>query len=148
MHVRRVLVGLTPAQEAKPVLDPKRIRHGTDEDPSGLEDAACLGDERLRKAHVLEQFPGDDRVELLAVERERRLDVGGDHGDAELLRLCERALVDVDSDDLVPLEEVAGESAGAAAEVEHAPALPIASWKSGIRSGTKTNSPEFRRSRW
>ena len=34
------------------------------------------------------------------------------------------ALVDVDADDLVPLEEVAGERAGAAAEVEHALAFP------------------------
>ncbi len=123
VHVRRIAFGLTPEEEAKPVLDPKRVRHGADEDPARLEDTMCLGDERLWEANVFEQLTGDDGVEGLALERQRLLDVGRDDVDAELLRFRQRRLVHVDADDVVPSEEVASESAGAATEIEHLLAL-------------------------
>jgi hypothetical protein len=124
VHVRRVRLGLTSAEEAEPVLDPERIRHRTDEDTARPEDAARLGHERLRKANVFEQLTRDDGIEALALQRKRLLDVGRDDVDAELFRLGKRSLVDVDSDYIVSFEEVAGEGAGAAAEIEHVPSLP------------------------
>ena len=116
-------IGLTPEEEAKPVLDPERIRHGAHEDSTRLEDTMCLGDERLREANVLEQLTGDHGVESLALQRQRLLDVGQTTS-MPILRFRQRRLVHVDADDVVPSEEVASESAGAAAEIEHVLALP------------------------
>ncbi len=123
MQVRGVPLRLQAADEAEPVLHSKRVRHRTHEDASRPEDAAHLGDERTREANVLEQLTRDDRIEGLAVNGERLVDVGHQRCDPELLGLGQRRPIDVDADDDVPLEEVTGERAGAAAEVEHVPAL-------------------------
>ncbi len=69
---------------------------------------------------MLEQLAGHDRVEGSVGEGKRLLDVRLDRLDPERLGLRERGAVDVESDDLVPLEEVARQRSGAAAEVEHA----------------------------
>ena len=92
---------------------------------------------------VLEQLTGDHGVESLALQRQRLLDVGRDDVDAELLRFRQRRLVHVDADDVVPSEEVASESAGAAAR--SSTCLPSRSppGREGCARGRKRNRPRF-----
>ena len=123
VQVREIPLGLKPTEEAQPVLHPERVGHRADEDATRPEDAAHLGNERTREAHVLEQLARDDRIEGLAVQRERLVDVGYDRRDPELLGFGQRSLVDVDADDGIALEEVAGERARATAEIENVPTL-------------------------
>ena len=87
---------------------------------------------------MLEQLAGDDGVEAPVRERQWLLHVREHRLDPELRGRLERDAVDVRAHDLVPLEEVARERAGAAAEVEDALArrLERAGRKNGIRSGT------------
>src|SRR5205823_9392257 len=99
-------------------------RHRADQRASGTQDAHRLGDERRRLAYVLEQLARDDDVEALAVERQRLLGIAPVRLDPELRRLGQRFAIDVDADDLVPVEVAPGERAVAAAEVEDAPAGP------------------------
>src|SRR5688572_32903447 len=105
------------AEEPQAPLDVERVRDGADEAPAGLEDALHLGYQRLREREMLEKLTRDHGVEALVGEGERLLHVGDDWHDPALFCLRERRLVDVDPDDLVPLEEVLSEGAGAAAEV-------------------------------
>ena len=73
---------------------------------------------------MLEELAGDDRVEARVPERQRLLDVRLDGLDPERPRFLERRGVHVEPDHGVALEEVLGQRARAAAEVEHA--LPAA----------------------
>ena len=122
-QVRRVLLRRLSEKEAQAALDVERVRDGADEVPARLQHPKHLGDERLGEAQMLEQLAGDDGVEGLVGERERLLHVGHDRRDPALLRLGEGGPVDVDADDLVPVDEVLAQRAGAAAQVEHLVAL-------------------------
>ena len=124
VQVRGVVLRRAAAEEAQAALEPERVRDGADEHAAGPEDAPRLGDERLRERQVLEQLAGDDGVEARVRERERLLDVRHHGLDAERLGLRERRAVDVEADDLVPLEEVPGQRARAAPEVEDALPAP------------------------
>ena len=70
------------------------------------------------------QLACDDGVEAGVLERQRLLDVRLHRLDPERGGLLERGGVDVEPDDRVSLEEVLGQRARAAAEVEHAFPLP------------------------
>ena len=70
---------------------------------------------------MLEQLAGDDDVEARVAEGERLVEVGPVCFDPELLRLCERFPVGIDTDDLVPGRVRVGQSAVATPEIEHAP---------------------------
>ena len=124
VQMREIPFRLQAADETKPVLHPERVRHGADENATRAKDATHLCNERAREADVLEELAGDDHVEGLAVQRQRLVDVRDDGRDPELLRLRQRGPVDVDADHLVPLQEMAGQRARAASEVEHVSALP------------------------
>lgn len=121
-HVQmRGIVLRRPAEhEAKPPLHPEGIRNGPDDHSPRTENAERLGQERLRELQVLEQLPGDDCVEARIGERKRLLDVRLHRLDAERLRLRKGSAVDVEPDDLVVIEEVPGQRARPAAEIEYA----------------------------
>ena len=115
---------MRPIEEAEPVLEPERVRDGSDERPARPQNPAHLRGEAQRIAQVLEQLAGDDDVEPLVLEGQRLVEVGPVGLDAELRGLGERVTVGVDADDLVPVGVGLRQRAIAAAEVEHAPAGP------------------------
>ncbi len=116
--------GGRPRRKLQPALDAKCVRHRADKHAAGTQHPTCLGDDSVGEAQVLEELARDHRVEARIRKRERRLDVGLDGLDPELRRLRERDPVDVEADDLVPVEEVPRERSRAAAEVEHPLAAP------------------------
>jgi hypothetical protein len=121
VQVGRILFGSAAERKAQSVLQAVGVRHGPDEAASGLQDTPDLGDERVGVAHVLEQLAGDDHVEGLVVEREGLLDVRPTGLDPQLRGLGQRLAVDVEPDDLVPLEVRPGQRAVAATEIEDPP---------------------------
>ena len=124
VQMRRVVLRRAAAEKAQAALDPEGVRDGAHEHPAGPQHSLHLADHALGEAQVLEELPGHDRVEARVVEGKRLLDVRDDGLDAELRSLVERDAVDVEADDLVPVEEVPRERTRAAAEVEHPPAAP------------------------
>ena len=118
--MRRVVLRRPAAEETEAALEPKRVRDGADQHSARSEDASRLRDERVRELQVLEQLARDDGVEARAGEWQRLLDVRLHRLDAERLGLREGRAVDVEPDDLVPLEEVPRQRARAAAEIENA----------------------------
>jgi hypothetical protein len=118
-EVRRIVLRRLSEEEASPALKPEGVRNRADEHPAAAEDAPDLRQESVGKLKVLEQLAGYDGVEAGVVEGQRLLDVRLHGLDSELCRLRERGCVDVEPDDLVSVEEMAGQRARAARKVEH-----------------------------
>jgi hypothetical protein len=118
VQMRRVVLRLSPEQEAESVLQPKAVRNRPDEPPAGTKYAPDVAEKRRRVADVLEELAGDDHVEIGGVERELLLDVCPAGRDAAARCLHEGAPVDVEPDHLVAGEVGHGERARAAAEIE------------------------------
>jgi len=124
LQVRRVVLGLVPSEEAKPVLQAVGVRHGTDERAAGSEYPQHFGGDAPWIPQMLEELAGDDDVEGAVLERQRIVEVGPAGLDPDLLRLGERLAVGVDADDLVSAGVGLRERAVAAAEIEHVPPRP------------------------
>ena len=148
-QVRRVVLGRTAAEEAQPALHAERVRHGADEHAARAQHTSDLRDERVREVEVLEELAGDDGVEALvrrtaAAPRRSPAPARSRARPPSRARLRRRRRRRPRSR---PGSAASARPSGSRGRARACP-RPIASWKSGIRSGTKTKSPSFRRSRW
>jgi len=119
VKVRRIVLGRSAEQEAKPTLEPIRIRNGSHEHGTGPENTVDLTRKRVGELEVLEELSGNDHVEARALEGKRLLDVRLNRLDPERLGLGERCSIDVETDNLVAVEEVTGQRPRATAEIEN-----------------------------
>ena len=92
--------------------------------PPASQHAQHFGDDAPWIAKMFEELARDDDVEAAALERQRIVEVGPARLDPELLRLCQRLVVRIDADDLVPAGIGLCERAVAAAQVQHVPPRP------------------------
>ena len=121
LQVRRVVLGLVPSEEAKPVLQAVGVRHGTDERAAGSEYPQHFGGDAPWIPQMLEELAGDDDVEGAVLERQCIVEVGPARLDSELVGLGESLAIGVDADDLVPAGVGLREGAVTAAEIENIP---------------------------
>src|SRR5262249_40341650 len=124
VQVRWILLGLAAQEEPQAVLEPERIRNGSDELPAGPQHPLPLGHEPRRIAYVLEQLAVADDVEARVRERARLVAVRPLRLDPELRRLRERLAIDVDARHLVAARVRLRECPVATTEIEDAPSGP------------------------
>ena len=118
MEMRGIVLGRAAEEELESALQPVGIRNRADDHSTGPQHSTNLGDERVGELEVLEELSGDHCIEARILERKRLFHVRLNRLDPERLGLGERRAINVETDDLVPLEEVAGQRPGATAEVE------------------------------
>jgi len=120
-HVKMggVLVGPVTKQERQPTAQIEHVGDRSHEGTTRPKQATRLRDDALRETNVLEELSGDHGVETSIGKGKRCLDVGQDRLDAQLGGRIERHSIDVQPDDDVAVEEMPGNSAAPATEVEN-----------------------------